>query len=230
MRTEERGGWQPTHGWYHLHHEMACQPLVSINKALTKYLCTIHVLVEVINDCKHVQHVTLCRVARRAKWKTQHSFDDGEDEDLFIAPTNTATLELQPAEAAASTKGKGQTVNCQVPFVLGQARGTKLWPREGFIVELLYGIIFRTVSLRFAVLQLLQQKASNPTSHPRSSPSPECHHARPQWRSQSSAICKRLYTVAYLLDSNADRPGTDCLRCCASAECSQPLSVLRPQL
>jgi hypothetical protein len=27
-RGEERGGWQPTNRWYHLHFEMACQPLV----------------------------------------------------------------------------------------------------------------------------------------------------------------------------------------------------------
>ncbi|CAG8505938.1 6178_t:CDS:10 [Scutellospora calospora] len=60
---------------------MACQPLVSTDRALT----------------------------RRTRWKTQPSFDD---EDLFIAPTNTATLELQPAEAAAaSTKGKGSIIS-----------------------------------------------------------------------------------------------------------------------
>lgn len=140
----------------------------------------------------------------------------------------------------------------------GSTSRMKLWPREvTSVADKIIPAVTNSFSIssrprfvlhyccsrnheRFKRLASLEDYC---TMLPRQGASSLCQRATmhdPRIAANGRVSARRVYTVARPppLDSRADRPGTDCLRCCASAECSKkalvravvPTDILRPQL
>lgn len=126
----------------------------------------------------------------------------------------------------------------------GSTSRMKLWPREMSLVadkmipaitnsfSISSGHVLWSTLAAAAIISDSSGLQDYCTMRPRQGASSLCRRAfmhDPRNAANCRVSARRVYTVARPppLDSRADRPGTDCLKCCASAECSSKPSCVR---